>query len=108
MPYAPPKHCPRPGHAPFTARVCPACRAASDARRPTARQRGYGAKWDKARREFLAANPQCSCGAPATVVDHIIAHKGDQRLFWSRSNWQPLCRACHGRKTYLCDGAFGR
>ncbi len=45
------------------------------------------------RAAFLKLNPRCArpgCGAPATLVDHIIPHKGDQRLFWSRSNWQPL------------------
>jgi 5-methylcytosine-specific restriction endonuclease McrA len=29
------------------------------------------------------------------VVDHIQPHRGDQRLFWDRRNWQPLCRTCH-------------
>ncbi|MDE4173662.1 HNH endonuclease [Phaeobacter sp. PT47_59] len=37
------------------------------------------------------------CGAPATVVDHIKAHRGDERLFWGRTNWQPLCASCHNR-----------
>ena len=31
----------------------------------------------------------------ATVVDHITPHKGDLKLFWSRSNWQPLCKPHH-------------
>jgi 5-methylcytosine-specific restriction protein A len=31
----------------------------------------------------------------ATVVDHIIPHKGDKRLFWDPSNWQPLCKLHH-------------
>jgi 5-methylcytosine-specific restriction endonuclease McrA len=29
------------------------------------------------------------------VVDHIIPHRGDQRLFWSQDNWQPLCHDDH-------------
>lgn len=33
----------------------------------------------------------------ATVVDHIIPHKGDKPLFWHRANWQPLCKPCHDR-----------
>ncbi|WP_323784771.1 HNH endonuclease signature motif containing protein [Thalassovita sp.] len=37
------------------------------------------------------------CGASATVVDHIKAHRGDERLFWDRTNWQPLCAPCHNR-----------
>jgi hypothetical protein len=31
----------------------------------------------------------------ATVVDHRVAHRGDQKLFWDRSNWQALCLAHH-------------
>lgn len=31
----------------------------------------------------------------ATVVDHIVPHKGDQTLFWNEANWQPLCKLCH-------------
>jgi 5-methylcytosine-specific restriction endonuclease McrA len=31
----------------------------------------------------------------ATVVDHIIPHKGDQKLFWNQDNWQPLCKTHH-------------
>ncbi len=27
----------------------------------------------------------------ATVVDHIVPHKGDQALFWDTDNWQSLC-----------------
>lgn len=33
----------------------------------------------------------------ASVVDHVIAHKGDQALFWDRENWQPICAPCHNR-----------
>ena len=32
---------------------------------------------------------------PATVVDHIVPHKGDMALFWDKSNWQGLCAHCH-------------
>ena len=35
----------------------------------------------------------------ATVVDHIVPHRGDRALFWAENNWQPLCKACHDRKT---------
>ncbi|MFE0394738.1 HNH endonuclease [Paenibacillus lactis] len=43
----------------------------------------------------------------ATVVDHIIPHKGDQALFWDRQNWQALCKKCHDIKTVREDGGFG-
>lgn len=72
-----------------------------DQRRGSSAERGYGSKWRKARAEFLHANPLCvMCErqgrlTPAKVVDHIKPHRGDLGLFWSRSNWQPLCKPCH-------------
>jgi len=29
------------------------------------------------------------------VADHIIAHRGDEALFWNADNLQCLCKACH-------------
>lgn len=89
------------GHKIASGERCPCERkrkVEADARRPTARERGYDSKWDVERRTFLQANPLCErCSAQATVVDHIEPHRGDKQLFWSRSNWQPLCRTCHDR-----------
>lgn len=32
----------------------------------------------------------------ASVVDHIVPHKGDQALFWDvEGNWQALCKLHH-------------
>lgn len=68
-----------------------------------AAQRGYGYKWQKARGQFLHEHPLCvMCEVAgrveaATVVDHITPHRGDQSLFWRRSNWQPLCATHHSR-----------
>ena len=39
----------------------------------------------------------------ATVVDHIIPHRGDMKLFWDKSNWQPLCEHHHNVKTMTED-----
>lgn len=64
-------------------------------------QRGYGYKWRKKRAAFLAANPLCAkCSTderpvPATVLDHITPHRGDNALFWDEKNWQALCAHCH-------------
>ena len=45
-------------------------------------------------------NPLCArCGDAGTVLDHIEPHGGALRLFWSRSNWQTLCKSCHDQKT---------
>jgi 5-methylcytosine-specific restriction protein A len=36
----------------------------------------------------------------ATLVDHVVPHRGDIDLFWDElHNWQSLCAACHARKT---------
>ena len=77
----------------------------SDRMRGGAESRGYDARWRKARTAFLQRNPLCNeCMkrgriTPATVVDHIIPHRGDRKLFWDEQNWQPLCKSCHDRKT---------
>ena len=65
--------------------------------RDSSAARGYDRRWRKARAAFLRKNPLCvMCRAEgktreAQVVDHIIPHKGDRKLFWDRSNWQGLC-----------------
>jgi 5-methylcytosine-specific restriction protein A len=67
----------------------------------TALERGYNYKWQQAGKRFLLDNPLCvycqKVGriTPATVVDHIIPHRGDEELFWDVSNWQSLCKRCH-------------
>lgn len=77
--------------------------------RAHAAERGYGAKWQRERRKFLESNPFCvKCYEEghitmATVVDHIVPHRGDQKLFWDRSNWQPLCEHHHNVKTMTED-----
>ena len=38
-------------------------------------------------------------GRLATIVDHIIPHKGDPELMWSEWNWQPLTKRAHDKKT---------
>ena len=69
----------------------------------TSAQRGYGHKWRAARLAYLREHPLCvMCQADghvtaATVVDHIVPHRGDQTLFWRRSNWQSLCAMHHSR-----------
>lgn len=73
-------------------------KARHDARRPSARERGYTAEWERARADYLRQHPFCMhnrCGRPATVVHHVKPHRGDKRLFWDRSNWMPACQPCH-------------
>ena len=76
-----------------------------DALRGGAHVRGYDAKWRKARALYLQQHPLCAeCRrngtlTPATVVDHIVPHRGDKALFWDQQNWQPLCVHHHNIKT---------
>lgn len=118
MPFAPLTPCAQPGCPELTdGRYCAkhmkVRRKQDDMRRGSSTSRGYDARWRKARKQFLKIHPTCvECErdgrfTAAIVVDHIIPHKGDMKLFWDRSNWQALCKECHDRKTVLEDGGFG-
>ncbi|WP_337186593.1 hypothetical protein [Phenylobacterium sp.] len=76
-----------------------------DARRGSARARGYSATWDRAsadhRREFPFCQ-YCEVGAFGSVrvaevacVDHLYPHQGDDDLFWRREWWVSACTDCH-------------
>ena len=68
--------------------------------RPARDQYGLS-RWRRARLGHLRSHPLCehckSAGklTSASLVDHRIPHRGDLELFWDRSNWQSLCKACH-------------
>ncbi|OKO67049.1 HNH endonuclease [Bradyrhizobium sp. NAS96.2] len=64
------------------------------------------ARWRALRRRiFLRDLYTCQrkgCGRvePDTsllVCDHVIPHRGDERLFWDEANLQTLCKTCHDR-----------
>jgi 5-methylcytosine-specific restriction protein A len=83
-----------------TERYCEQHKHHYDIYRRTAADRGYNARWRKARKSYLMRHPQCvACGHVAEVVDHIVPHKGNQQLFWDTTNWQSLCHRCHNAKT---------
>lgn len=77
-------------------------------------QRGYDADWRRYRIMYLREHPLCvEClkedkVTAATVVDHIIPHKGNKELFWDPKNHQSLCEHHHDLKTATEDGGFGR
>jgi 5-methylcytosine-specific restriction enzyme A len=100
---------------------CASCRKAAPARiyersRGGSAERMYGYAWQRASKAWLREHPWCAdlYGTHgerfelAKLVDHIVPHKGNRELFWDQSNWQSLCVACHGRKTAMEDGGFGR
>ena len=65
----------------------------------------YNHRWRKVRAAYLRRHPLCvKCLAEgryvtATVVDHIVPHRGNPLLMWDVSNYQALCKPCHDRKT---------
>lgn len=77
--------------------------------RASASKRGYDHRWRAARKKFLKEHPFCvKCQeenrlTKATVVDHVVPHRGDEKLFWDKSNWQSLCKGCHDKKTMTED-----
>ena len=93
---------------------------ARDLERGTRHERGYTNRWAMAAKAFLMEHPLCArCVVEhqmdhsvfiqaAKVVDHVKPHKGNQELFWDESNWQPLCKPHHDRKTATEDSTFAR
>ena len=65
----------------------------------------YGRAWKRIRDRYVHKHPLCEqClkegrYVKATVVDHVVPHRGDPTLFWDRSNWRGLCKSCHDKKT---------
>lgn len=74
-----------------------------DDRRGTAADRMYDGWWQRARARHLRDNPLCICCQAngyiraASVVDHIVPHRGDATLFRDPANWQSLCAECHNK-----------
>jgi len=91
MPVAPPTFRPR------GARTKREARTEYDQRRGSARERGYGARWDKTSTGFKHSHPLClGCEAvgrteATTITDHVIPHRGDMVVFWDSTKWQPSC-----------------
>lgn len=73
----------------------------ADARRGSARDRGYDTRWDKARRGYLLAHPVCEyCRlegriSAATLVDHLYPHRRFEGVFWCAEWWVASCKPCH-------------
>lgn len=112
MPRRPNTPCKHPGCGrlvPYGTMYCEEHKPLHQHDRKTTAEKGYGSRWQKARAVYLHSHPLCvRCLAKgryvkATVVDHIIPHRGDRKLFWDRDNWQALCKSCHDSKTMTED-----
>ena len=83
-----------------------------DQRHGSAASRGYGNKWTGAATEFKRLHPWClGCMAVGVrkatdLVDHIVPHKGDMKLFWNRRNWQPACTWHHNAIKPMVEAKF--
>ena len=108
MPTRPKNPCKHPGCpalVPYGTKYCAKHKVLHPEEIRSAGERGYGRAWQKARKHYLEAHPLCvECQkegryTQATDVDHIIPHRGDQRLFWDKGNWQALCHKHHSIKT---------
>lgn len=96
--------------------ACPSLQqAAAIKARPPAAERGYDAAWQKLRAQHLAKQPYCQCeqckrlglSTKANTVDHIVPHRGDDRLRLDPNNLQSMTRSHHSTKTNKYDGGFG-
>lgn len=116
MPTRPPHFCAHPGCGQLVTdgARCPAHakaqRVHEDSQRdPEVRRLYQSRRWLNASRLFRAQHPLCVHGDGLTeVTDHITPHRGDVALFWDPSNWQPLCKRCHDRKTATEDRVKAR
>ena len=110
MPMKPKRPCKHPGCPRLTGgQYCELHAKVHAGDRASAFERGYSHRWQMVRKQFLVNHPLCAlCEQsgklmPATVVDHVLPHRGDKALFWDERNWQPLCKKCHDRKTRMLE-----
>lgn len=117
MPRKPKSPCRHPGCPELTeGSYCPAHQRESEYNRSSKPYKKLynSSRWQRLRRYALNKQPLCvECLkakriTPATVVDHIKPHKGDEKLFYDIGNLQPLCKSCHDRKTAKEDGRWKR
>lgn len=70
------------------------------------RERLYDHRWRVYSKAYVETHPYCSyCGEPTTCVDHVIAPRGDQELFWDPTNHTPACSSCNSAKAVREEGA---
>ena len=108
MPHRPPRPCRKPGchglsvdlggccaeHLAWAQEARAHAHHAQDRKRGSAAQRGYGAPWQRIRRQTLRREPLCArCGRAAEVVHH----RDEDSRNNAENNLMSLCRACHER-----------
>ncbi len=82
-------------------RLQPAPRAVAPVQRDSARERGYGTRWERESLAFRHRHPLClGCEAVGRVAatrltDHVIPHTHGSPRFWDQDWWQPACKWHH-------------
>lgn len=107
----PMRPCKKPGCSTLTSEgYCPEHKPKRAARRESAKWHDWYSLdiWTKDLRpaQLMRQPFCCSCQAVgirrrATVVDHIVPHRGDWAMFIDPANHQSLCKNHHDRKTAL-------
>ena len=68
------------------------------------------ARWQRRRRQQLRDQPLCAMClqhglvVPATIADHVHAHRGDLNAFW-HGELQSLCKRCHDGPKLAHEGS---
>ncbi len=111
-----------------TGRRCQTCTRQADARRGSAHDRGYTARWTRFSKLWRQRFPLCGMRADgqryaehsrcvqagltrrAECVDHIDGHSraDDRETFYDSSRLQSLCLDCNRVKAIEHEGGFGR
>lgn len=69
-------------------------------------------QWQRLRMECLtAALFRCAtpgCRNEANTADHIVPHKGEEKLFFEPANLQALCASCHSSEKQRDERGDGR
>lgn len=83
---------------------CDGCEREADARRGTARQRGYDRAHERFRRRVLRRDPRCVlCGEKSTDADHFPTSRRELVARGLNPNdpayGRGLCHSCHSAQT---------
>ncbi|TWE29932.1 5-methylcytosine-specific restriction protein A [Prauserella muralis] len=81
---------------------CAGCETRADRVRGTARQRGYGTRWERKRDDYLARHPFCeraACFRQATDVNHLDGLGPGGPDGYADHNLEALCHSHHSQHT---------
>lgn len=81
---------------------CAECNKAAELKRGSSYSRGYGTKWYRKRRAFLAIYPFCArrgCFQRATDVNHKDGFGPNGPRGFDDENLEALCHSCHSKHT---------